>query len=115
MDFDMNAANVVLLESYVQKARPMEDMFSVRDKVAVVTGATSGLGFNIALRLLQGGAKVVLAGSSQAKGNYTLPILEKAGFGADRVVFCQTNVRQEADVEKLVETAQCHRNPHART
>ena len=105
MDFDMNAANKAMLESYVQKARPMEDMFSVRDKVAVVTGATSGLGFNIALHLLQGGARVVIAGSSQTKGDYTLPILEKAGFGPDRVVFCRTNVREEADVEKLVETA----------
>ena len=99
MEFDMNAANIAMLENYVQQARPMEDMFSVKGKVAIVTGATSGLGFNIALRLLQGGARVVIAGSSQAKGDYTLPILEKAGFGADRVIFCRTNVREEKDVE----------------
>ena len=105
MEFDMNAANIAMLENYVQQARPMEDMFSVKGKVAIVTGATSGLGFNIALRLLQGGARVVIAGSSQAKGDYTLPILEKAGFGADRVIFCRTNVREEKDVEKLVKTA----------
>ena len=105
MEFDMNAANIAMLENYVQQARPMEDMFSVKGKVAIVTGATSGLGFNIALRLLQGGARVVIAGSSQAKGDYTLPILEKAGFGADRVIFCRTNVREEKDVENLVKTA----------
>ena len=86
-------------------ARPMEEMFSVKGKTAIVTGATSGLGFNIALRLLQGGANVVLAGSSQAKGDYTLPVLEEAGFGADRVIFCRTNVREEADVENLIKTA----------
>ena len=76
MDFDMNAANIAMLKGYVSAARPMEEMFSVKDKVAIVTGSTSGLGFDIALRLLQGGAKVVLAASSQTKGDYTLPILE---------------------------------------
>ena len=105
MGFDANAANVAMLKGYVKAARPMEEMFSVKGKVAVVTGATSGLGFNIALRLLQGGAKVVIAGSSQTKGDYALPILEEAGFGPDRVAFCRTNVTEEADMENLVKTA----------
>ena len=105
MSYDPNAANIAMLKGYVQSARPMEEMFSVRGKTAIVTGATSGLGFNIALRLLQGGANVVIAGSSQKKGDYTLPILAEAGFGADRVVFCRTDVRQEEDMIHLVETA----------
>lgn len=105
MDFDMNAANIAMLENYVKAARPMEEMFSVKGKTAIVTGGTSGLGFNIALRLLQGGANVVLAGSSDAKGAYTLPILEKAGYGPDRVIFCRTNVLQEEDMKALVNTA----------
>lgn len=105
MDFDMNAANRAMLKGYMDAARPIEDMFSVKDKVAIVTGATSGLGFNIALRLLQGGARVVIAGSSQTKADYTLPLLEEAGYGPDRVVFCRTNVAEEADMEKLIRTA----------
>ena len=105
MSYDPNAANIAMLKGYVQSARPMEEMFSVRGKTAIITGATSGLGFNIALRLLQGGANVVIAGSSQKKGDYTLPILAEAGFGADRVVFCRTDVRQEEDMIHLVETA----------
>lgn len=105
MGYDVNAANIAMLKGYVSMARPMEEMFSVKGKTAIVTGATSGLGFNIALRLLQGGANVVLAGSSQTKGDYTLPVLEEAGFGADRVIFCRTNVREEADVENLIKTA----------
>lgn len=105
MEFDMNAANIAMLKGYVSQARPITDMFSVKGKTAVVTGGTSGLGFNIALRLLQGGANVVIAGSNSEKGAYTLPILEEQGFGADRVVFCQTNVRKEEDIENLVKTA----------
>lgn len=105
MGYDVNAANIAMLKNYISQARPMEEMFSVKGKVAVVTGATSGLGFNIALRLLQGGAKVVIAGSSQGKGDYTLPILAEAGYGPDRVVFCRTNVTEESDMEKLVRTA----------
>lgn len=105
MAFDLNAANIALLKGMISTARPMEEMLSVKGKVAVVTGATSGLGFNIALRLLQGGANVVIAGSSAAKGDYTLPLLAEAGFGPDRVVFCKTNVCEEADMEKLIRTA----------
>lgn len=105
MDFDMNAANKAMLKSYMDAARPIEEMFSVKGKVAVVTGATSGLGFNIALRLLQGGANVIIAGSSQVKGDYTIPLLAEAGYGSDRVAFCRTNVAKEEDVVKLVQTA----------
>lgn len=104
MGYDPNAANIAMLENNVKEMRPMEEMFSVKGKTAIVTGGTSGLGFNIALRLLQGGANVVVAGSSQAKGDYTLRILEKAGFGPARVVFCRTNVREEESVANLVKT-----------
>ncbi len=41
MDFDMNAANIAMLKNYVKEARSMEEMFSVKGKVAIVTGATS--------------------------------------------------------------------------
>ncbi len=105
MGYDPNAANAAMLKKYVQEARPIEDMFSVKGKVAIVTGATSGLGFNIALRLLQGGANVVIAGSSQIKGEYTIPILADSGYGPDRVVFCRTNVTKEEDMRNLIETA----------
>ena len=105
MGYDVNAANIALLKGYVSMARPIEEMFSVKGKVAIVTGATSGLGFNIALRLLQGGAKVVIAGSSQAKGEYTIPILAEAGYGPERVVFCRTNVAEEKEMENLIRTA----------
>jgi len=105
MGYDANAANIALLKGYISMARPMGEMFSVKGKTAIVTGATSGLGFNIALRLLQGGAYVVIAGSSQAKGDYTIPILEEAGYGSDRVVFCRTNVADEKDMENLIRTA----------
>ena len=53
MGYDVNVANIAMLKGYVSMARPMEEMFSVKGKTAIVTGATSGLGFNIALRLLQ--------------------------------------------------------------
>ena len=105
MEFDMNEVNITMLESYVKKARPMEEIFSVKGKTAIVTGGTSGLGFNIALRLLQGGANLVIAGSSETKGAYTLPILEKQGFGDERVIFCKTNITKEEDVERLIKKA----------
>ena len=90
-----------MLEGYIASARPFADMFSVKDKVALVTGGSSGLGFDITLRLLQGGAKVVIASNSRIEEEAAMPLFAEQGFGDD-VKFCFTDVREEADVEKLV-------------
>ena len=90
-----------MLEGYIASARPFADMFSVKDKVALVTGGSSGLGFDITLRLLQGGAKVVIASNSRIEEEASMPLFAEQGFGDD-VKFCFTDVREEADVEKLV-------------
>lgn len=105
MGYDPTAANIAMLKGSIKAARPMEEMFSVKGKTAIITGGTSGLGFNIVLRFLQGGANVVIAGTSQAKGDYTLPLLAEEGYGPDRVVFCRTNVANEDDVKHLIEVA----------
>ena len=90
-----------MMQGYIDAARPFASMFSVEGKVALVTGGTSGLGFDIALRLLQGGAKVVVASHDQAEADAVMPLFEGQGF-TDSVTFCLADVRNEADVEKLV-------------
>ena len=51
---------VEMMRGYVNEAPPLEDIFMVKEKVALVTGGTSGLGFNVALRLLQDVKQLVL-------------------------------------------------------
>ncbi len=105
MDFDMNAAKKSLLENDISKARPLEEMFSVKGKTAIVTGGTSGLGFNIAFRLLQGGANVVIASNQAGEGEFSLSILKKAGFSSDRLIYSHTDVSDENDILRLIELA----------
>ena len=102
MAFDPAAASRHMMEGYLDAARPMEDMLFVKGKVGIVTGGTSGLGFNISLRLLQGGANLVVASYSEVERDAAIPLFEKAGFGEDRVRFCKTNVADEEDVKNLV-------------
>lgn len=90
-----------MLEGYIRTARPFEDMFSVKGKVALVTGGSSGLGFDITLRLLQGGAKVVIASNSEIEEEASMSLFEEQGF-KDSVVFKFTDVRDEAQVKALV-------------
>jgi len=91
-----------MLEGYIKAARPLADMFSVKGKVALVTGGSSGLGFDIALRLLQGGAKVVVASNSRIEEAASMDLFEKEGF-KDDVAFCFTDVRNEEEVKNLVD------------
>jgi ribitol 2-dehydrogenase len=72
---------------------------SLRGQVAVVTGASSGIGLAIAQALADCGARLVLGARSQAK-------LESAaaGLGAE-VTAVRTDVTDSADVEALVGTA----------
>ncbi|MFE0460664.1 SDR family oxidoreductase [Kitasatospora sp. NPDC058965] len=66
--------------------RPIKDIAvpDQRGKLAVVTGANSGIGFETARRLALAGAEVVLAVRDPARGERAVELI--AAEGADRVV-----------------------------
>jgi NAD(P)-dependent dehydrogenase (short-subunit alcohol dehydrogenase family) len=74
----------------------------LKDKVAIVTGAGSGIGRAIALRFAQEGARVVLVDRDQAGGAQTLSLMAAAGGDAHLVV---ADVSRGADTERLVDEA----------
>ena len=71
----------------------------MEDKVAIVTGGTSGIGRAAALALAGAGVKVVVAGRREAEGYETVALMEKAG-GQGK--FIKADVSNEGEVEKLV-------------
>ena len=73
------------------------------DKVAVVTGSSRGIGRAIALRLAEGGARVVINyRSNAAAANEVVAQIEAAGGQAIAV---QADVSQPADAEALMAAA----------
>ena len=76
------------------------DLFNLKGKTALVTGATHGLGMAMAVGLGQAGAKVVINGnSSQQKIDDAIDEYKKAGVEAVGYKFDVTN---EADVVAAV-------------
>ena len=73
---------------------------SLQNKVALITGGTSGIGKAAALGLAQAGAKVVVAGRRADEGNKVVEAIIQAGGEA---LFVKTDVSREADVKALVE------------
>ena len=71
----------------------------LQGQVAVVTGATSGIGEATARLFVEEGARVVLAGRSEAKGE---AIARELG---DAAAFQRADVRREDDVAALVTSA----------
>ena len=55
------------------------DMFSLKDKVALITGASQGIGRDTALALAQAGAKVAVAARSEEKLALLVSEIESAG------------------------------------
>ena len=64
---------------------------STENKVAIVTGATSGIGFEVAKRLGQDGFTVVLNGIEDAEGANKAAELQAEGISAEYVGFDVTN------------------------
>jgi NAD(P)-dependent dehydrogenase (short-subunit alcohol dehydrogenase family) len=74
----------------------------LQDKVAIVTGAASGIGRATALACAREGARVVVADFNEEGLNETLDMLLEQGVEA---VSQKTNVAMESEVEALVELA----------
>ncbi len=75
---------------------------TLEDKVAIVTGAGSGIGRAAAVKLAREGAKVVVADVNEEGGEETVEVVRSAGGDA---TFRRTDVSEFTEVESLVDSA----------
>ncbi len=73
----------------------------LKDKVAIITGGAGGIGYAIAERYLQEGAKVVIADIDTEKGEKAASTLAQSGD----THFVHCNVAEKLDVHNLVASA----------
>lgn len=71
-------------------------MSRLKDKVALITGGTSGIGAETARLFIQEGAKVVISGRSEEKGSR---LAKELGNNA---LYCVSDVTKEEDIEKAI-------------
>jgi NAD(P)-dependent dehydrogenase (short-subunit alcohol dehydrogenase family) len=74
----------------------------LQNKVALVTGGTSGIGRATAIAYAQQQAKVVVVGRRMDEGEETVRLIKEAGGEA---IFVQSDVTKEADVKAMVDKA----------
>ncbi|MCK5793105.1 MAG: SDR family oxidoreductase [Anaerolineales bacterium] len=72
----------------------------MKEKVALVTGASSGIGRAIALAFATKGAKVMVADLNEEGGHETVMMIKDAGGEA---AFVKADVSKEADVKAMVD------------
>jgi 2-deoxy-D-gluconate 3-dehydrogenase len=82
--------------------KTISELMNLSGKTAIVTGGAMGIGLGIVSRLSEAGANVLMADLDEKKGKKSA---EKLTAGGRRVKFLKTDVSEEADVKKMIETA----------
>ncbi len=84
----------------VSKEFILKQNFDFSDKVALITGGTSGIGFETARQLLFAGAKVVLTGRNKIKGDTAIQRLEQF---AGNVSFLRADVSDVTQCKTVIQ------------
>ncbi|MDE0686875.1 MAG: glucose 1-dehydrogenase [Candidatus Poribacteria bacterium] len=71
----------------------------LKDKVAIVTGAASGIGKATAILFAEHGAKIVVADIDEDRANQTVAVIQDAG---NEAIYIQTDVTLSENTEKMV-------------
>jgi NAD(P)-dependent dehydrogenase (short-subunit alcohol dehydrogenase family) len=82
-------------------------MKRLQDKVAVITGAGSGIGKETALLFLEHGAKVVLADINNETLEETFEIIKQKKLDSNACISI-TDVSLESDIESMINLAVDH-------
>jgi NAD(P)-dependent dehydrogenase (short-subunit alcohol dehydrogenase family) len=72
---------------------------ALENKVALITGGTTGIGRDTAVLFAKEGARVVFSGRREVEGNETLNLVRAVGDGH----FVKSDASKSADVESLVQ------------
>ncbi len=80
----------------------LQELFSFKDRVAIVTGGTSGIGFEICRRLIEADATVLVAGTHEDKAKQAV---EKLTASGEKAIPAIVDVTQSQSVEALAERA----------
>jgi 2-deoxy-D-gluconate 3-dehydrogenase len=80
--------------------KPHSQLIDLSGKSAIVTGAV-GIGFGIAYRLAEAGAKVMIASNIESEVNESVSMLKSKGYTVEGSV---SDVSSEDDVKKMIET-----------
>lgn len=100
----MSNSRIDLQEPAINK----EEILIVKDKyfntgnVALVTGATSGIGKATAIALAVNGVTVIGSGTNEERGRKTIKLIEDMG---GKAVFIKADLTSDGDIEKYVKEA----------
>jgi NAD(P)-dependent dehydrogenase (short-subunit alcohol dehydrogenase family) len=72
----------------------------LQDKVALITGGTSGIGEATAVLFAKEGAKIVITGRNEKRGH---TVIEQILNGGGQAIFLRTDVRKAAECRRAVE------------
>lgn len=72
----------------------------LHNKVALITGGTTGIGRDTAMLFAKNGAKVVISGRRETEGNETISLVRAAGGDG---LFVKSDVSKSADIQSLIQ------------
>jgi NAD(P)-dependent dehydrogenase (short-subunit alcohol dehydrogenase family) len=71
----------------------------IQNKVALITGGTTGIGRDTAVLFAKNGAKVVISGRRETEGNEAIALVRAAGGDG---LFVKSDVSKSSDVQSLI-------------